>query len=229
MNTTNIPECFAGRTVRPTMKEFAADYLEHHAIPKKRPRSVENDRSMLGRIILPRLGSKKVNAVQSRDIHSLHVAMKGRPYQANRVFALMSKMFSPTINWGWRGDNPVKGIERFHEERRERWLSDGELGQLLHAMLTHPNQRAANSVRFQLLTGSRIGEVLSARWSDIDLRRDVWIKPSQHTKQKRREHLPLSAPTLALLTKMQERADAGEHFLFLGNAPDKPLQGIEKF
>ena len=112
------------------MKEFAADYLEHHAIPKKRPRSVENDRSMLDRIILPRLGSKKVNAVQSRDIHSLHVAMKDRPYQANRVLALMSKMFSLAINWGWRGDNPVKGIERFHEEHRERWLSDEELGRL---------------------------------------------------------------------------------------------------
>ena len=41
------------RAVRatPTMKEFAADYLEQHAIPKKRPRSVENDRSMLDRII----------------------------------------------------------------------------------------------------------------------------------------------------------------------------------
>ena len=94
------------RAVRatPTMKEFAADYLEYHAIPKKRPRSVENDRSMLDRIILPRLGSKKVNAVQSRDIHALHVAMKDRPYQANRVLALMSKMFSGGVarlveNW----------------------------------------------------------------------------------------------------------------------------------
>ena len=40
----------------------------------------------------------------------------------------MSKMFSLAANWGWRSDNPVKGIERFHEERRERWLSDDELG-----------------------------------------------------------------------------------------------------
>ena len=48
-----------------TMRHLAADYLEQHAIPKKRPRSVENDRSMINRIILPRLGSKKVAAVQS--------------------------------------------------------------------------------------------------------------------------------------------------------------------
>jgi integrase len=213
----------------PTMKELAADYLEYHALPKKRARSVANDRCMIDGIILPRLGSKKVNAVQSRDIHALHVAMKDTPYQANRTLALTSKMFSLAIKWGWRSDNPVKGIERFHEERRERWLSDDELARLLSALSEHPNQRAANAVRFQLLTGGRIGEVLSACWSDVDLTRGVWIKPSHHTKQKRTQHLPLSAPALALLAEMRERAGAGEQYLFPGNAPDKPLQGIKKF
>ena len=213
----------------PTVKDLAADYLEYHAIPKKRPRSVENDRSMIDRIVLPRLGRKKVDDVQGRDIQALHVAMKDTPYQANRVLALLSKMFSLAMKWGWRSDNPVKGIERYHEEGRERWLSDDELGRLLGVLSEHPNQRAANAVRFQLLTGARIGEVLSARWSDVDLTRGVWIKPSHHTKQKRTEHLPLSAPALALLAEMRERADAAERYLFPGKAPDKPLQGIKKF
>ncbi|MDA1129788.1 MAG: tyrosine-type recombinase/integrase, partial [Chloroflexi bacterium] len=213
----------------PTMKELAADYLEYHAIPKKRPRSVENDRSMIDRIILPRLGSKKVNAVQSREIHAMHGAMKNTPHQANRVLALTSKMFSLAMKWGWRSDNPVKGIERYQEERRERWLSDDELTRLLTVLSEHPNQRATNAVRFQLLTGARIGEVLSAHWSEVDLERGVWTKPSHHTKQKRTEHLPLSAPALALLAEMQDRADITEQYLFPGNAPDKPLQGIKKF
>jgi integrase len=219
------------RAVRaaPSMRELAADYLEQHALPKKRARSVESDRSMLDRIILPRLGGKKVNDVQSRDIHALHVAMKDTPYQANRVLALLSKMFSLAMTWGWRGDNPVKGIERFHEERRERWLSDDELGRILNALSTHPNERAANAVRFQLLTGARIGEVLSARWSDIDLTRGVWIKPSHHTKQNRTEHLPLSMPALALLAEMRERAGTIQQYMFPGNETDKPLRGIKKF
>jgi len=220
-----------GRAIRaaPTVKQLAADYLEQHALPKKRKRSVQNDRSMLDRIILPRLGGKKVSDVQSRDVHALHVAMKDTPYQANRVLALMSKMFSLAVNWGWRGDNPVKGIERFHEERRERWLSDDELGRILGALEIHPNERAANAVRFQLLTGARIGEVLSSRWSDIDLDRGVWTKPSHHTKQNRTEHLPLSGPALTLLAEMGARAGAAQQYLFPGNLPDKPLQGIKKF
>jgi integrase len=215
--------------VAPTMRELAADYLEQHAIPKKRARSVENDRSMIDRIILPRLGSKKVAAVQTREIQSLHVAFKRTPYQANRLLSLLSKMLSLAAKWGWRSDNPVKGIERFHEERRERWLSDRELTQLLAALLAHPNQRAANAVRFQILTGARIGEVLKARWSDVDLHRGIWIKPSHHTKQKRTEHIPLSAPTLSLLSDMREAADPTADYLFPGNASGRPLQDIKKF
>lgn len=212
-----------------TVRHLAADYLEQHAVPKKRPRSVDNDRSMINRIILPRLGSKKVAAVQSRDIHLLHVAMKNTPYQANRVLALLSKMLSLAVKWGWRSDNPVRGIERFQEKRRERWLSDDELRRLLAVLTIHQNQRAANAVRFQLLTGARLGEVLKACWSDIDLERGVWTKPSHHTKQKRTEHVPLSGPALALLTEMKSKNKPKAEYLFPGDATGRPLQDIKKF
>jgi integrase len=211
------------------VSQLAADYLEQHALPKKGARSVRNDRSMIERTILPRLGSKKVSAVQSRDIHTLHVSMKSTPYQANRVLALLSKMFSLAVKWGWRSDNPVKGIERFHEKRRERWLSDDELRRLLAVLSSHPNVRAANAVRLQLLTGARLGEVLQARWSEIDLDRGVWTKPSHHTKQKRTEHLPLSGPSLALLAEMRQQSDPAEQSLFPGDAKGKPLQTIKRF
>lgn len=184
---------------------------------------------MIKRIILPRLGGKKVAAVQPRDIHLLHVSMKKTPYQANRVLALLSKMLSLAAKWGWRSDNPVKGIERFQENRRERWLSDSELSRLLTVLAAHQNQRAANAVRFQLLTGARLGEVLKARWSDIDFERGVWTKPSHHTKQKQTEHIPLSELALALLADMQEKVNPTEAYLFPGNATGQPLQDIKKF
>src|SRR5262245_6826409 len=210
-----------------TMRQLAADYLEQHAIPKKRTRSVENDRSMINRIILPRIGSKKVAAIQPRDIHLLHVSMKKTPYQANRMLALLSKMLSLAAKWGWRSDNPVKGIERFQEKRRERWLSDNELSRLLSVLAAHQNQRAANAVRFQLLTGARLGEVFKARWYDFDF--EVWTKPSHHTKQKQTEHVPLSGPALALLAHMREKANPAEANLFPGNTTGRPLQDIKKF
>jgi integrase len=158
----------------PTVAELAADYMERHAIPKKRPKSVRDDEAMLSKTILPRIGSRKVSSISRRDIEAIHVAHKATPYKANRLLALLSKMFSLAVEWGWRADNPVTRIQRFDEEKRDRWLSDTELRRLCAVLESHPNQRAANAVRLQLLTGARLGEVLKARCKDFDLERGVW-------------------------------------------------------
>jgi integrase len=57
----------------------------------------------------------------------------------------------------------------------------------------------------------------------------VWIKPSHHTKQKRREHVPLSDVAQSLLRSLLEAADPSSRFLFPGDAPGAPLNRIEKF
>ena len=154
-------------------------------LTKKRPNSVRNDRSMLARYILPKLGRLKVREVSPSDIAKLHNSLSDRPYQANRVLSLASKMFSLAVRWELRPENPAKGIERFQEEKRTRWLSDDELTRLIAALDNHQNQNAANAIRLQLLTGARIGEILRATWDEFDLDRGVWTKPSHHTKQKR--------------------------------------------
>jgi integrase len=138
-------------------------------------------------------------------------------------------MFSLACEWGWRADNPTKGIPRSHEDRRERWLSEEELARLWAALEQHTNRRAANAVKLMLLTGSRRNEVLSATWDEFDMERGRWTKPTHHTKQKRTEHVPLSGPANALLSTMQAEADPECPFLFPGNAPEKPLVDIKKF
>jgi integrase len=221
----------ARKTARkaPCVADLAADYLERHAVPKKRPKSVRDDRSMLENIVLPKLGAKKVGLIGRRDIEAIHVAMKDHPYQANRSLSLLSKMFNLAVEWGWRPDNPAKGIERYQEHKRDRWLSDDELGRLCSVLDEHPNVRAANAVRLQLLTGARLGEVLASRKDDFDLQRGVWTKPSHQTKQKRTEHIPLSAQATELIESIIETSDPRSSFLFPGNKPGQPLRELKKF
>jgi len=213
----------------PTIADLAEQYYEVHALPKKRKKSAANDRSMLDRLILPRLGIQKVSEVGHRDIQTFHNSLRATPYQANRVLALLSKMFELSITWGMRGENPAKGIEKFHEEKRHRWLSADELSRLGAALDRHLNQKAANAIRLQLLTGARIGEVLSAKWQDFDFDRGVWIKPSHHTKQKRTEHLPLAKAAVALLKEVHESQSNGSDFVFPGKSKTKPLVDLKKF
>jgi len=219
------------RAVRkaPNMANLASDYLDRHAVPKKRPKSVRDDRAMLETVILPAVGTKKVASIERRDIESMHLHLSDRPYQANRVLALFSKMLNLAVEWGWRRDNPAKGIQRYREEKRDRWLTDEELSRLVRVLENHPNIRAANAVRLQLLTGARMGEVLKAERKDFDLDRGVWTKPSHHTKQKRREHVPLSRPAQDLVSFIVARTEPDSPYLFPGNIPGEPLQDIKKF
>jgi integrase len=116
------------------------------------------------------------------------------PTRANRAAALMSKMFSlVATRWEMRTDNPVKGLERDPEEKRNRYLAGDELRRLTDALAGHPNQAAANAVQLLLLTGARRGEVLGATWDQFDLEEGVWTKAASFTKQKKLHRVPLSA------------------------------------
>ena len=202
---------------QPTLNELATEYLERHALAHKRPSSIRNDRQMIDVIIRPRLGSLPVKAVSKRDLELLHTSLKATPYRANRVRALLSKMFNLAVEWGWRGDNPVRGIPKFHEDQREFWLSVEQMHEFLKALDSYPEQNAADSLRLLLVTGGREQEVLSADWTQFDLARGRWTKPSHATKEKRIEHVPLSEEALALLRRMKE-ASTGRGPLFPGKA-----------
>ncbi|WP_041041178.1 tyrosine-type recombinase/integrase [Paramagnetospirillum magnetotacticum] len=213
----------------PTFKDLADEYLRDHA-PKKR--TGEHDRQTLDRHILRRFGGQKVADITHRQVEIYHRdRSQDAPTQANREIALLSKMFALAIKWGYRPDNPAKGIERNPENKRERYLSTEEISHLLDAMNKHTvaaSRHCANLIRFLLLTGARRGETMSATWDQVDLETGVWIKPSSHTKQKKTHRVPLSAPALALLVDMKAKADAEakkaneepSKFLFPGRGKD---------
>ena len=113
--------------------------------------------------------------------------------------ALLSRLFSLAIKWGWISRNPCRGIERNPEEPRERYLTGAELARLVEVLDGFEDQQVANLVRLMLLTGARKGEVLKAEWRQFDLDEGTWVKPSAHTKQKKLHRAPLNAEAIALL------------------------------
>jgi integrase len=195
-----------------SFKELADTYLERHAI-NKRPASVRDDKSMLNGILIPRFGQRVVSALTQRDVEILMRDLKPTPYRANRVRSLLSKMFSLAIGWKWVTVNPVKGVPKYPEEKRETWLTVEQLAKLERALAAFSNQDSANVIRLLIETGSRCGEVLNARWEQFDLKRQTWTKPSSATKQKTEEHVPLSDASLKVLKKMGAKKDG---YLFPG-------------
>jgi integrase len=227
----------------PTMLDLKDDYLERWARPYKRPASVRDDSANLDGIIVPRIGNHQVDAVTRRDIEEIHQSMKATKYRANRVLSLLSKMFSLAIEWGWRNDNPARGIPKFTEDRRARYLSPEELKRLAAALEEYPGkrareldgsakqkayakkeaQRAVNAIRLLMVTGARKSEVLKATWDQFDLERGIWTKPSHTTKQKRTEYVPISQQAIDLLKQMPRDGA----LLFPGRRREQPLSELK--
>jgi integrase len=196
----------------PTVAKLCERFKEEH-LPKKRPATQQDYSRAIEQYIEPALKHRKVADVDYSDVDGLHrkVTKEGGPYRANRVVAILSKMFNLAIKWKWCAANPAKGIERNPEPKRRRYLDAGELARLTDALNEHQDQAAANIIRLLLLTGARRGEVMGARWDQFDLYAGidagVWTKPGSMTKQKTEHRVPLSAPVRQLLSDIRAAAE----------------------
>jgi integrase len=190
----------------PTVGDLIERFEREH-LTRRRESTAADYRRMLNNHIRPALGHLKVADVGFADINRLHhrITKAGHSYRANRVIAVVSKMFSLSMRWAMRSDNPVKGLERNYEAKRKRYLKGDELERLTAALAKHADKQAADIIRLLLLTGARRGEVLSMRWADVDLAAGIWTKPASTTKQAAEHIVPLSAPARQLLSEIRER------------------------
>jgi integrase len=203
-------EARAAATVADLCERFELDY-----VPRKSPSTQISYRQQIAADILPSLGRKKVASVSLGDVDAWHHRMSTRaPTHANRALALLSRMFTMAIRWGMRTDNPCKGVERNQESKRQRYLSGAEMGRVAAALAELRDQGAANAIRLLLLTGARRGELLAARWADIDTEAGVWIKPAATTKQKAEHRVPLSEAACRLLGEMRQNAGDEAEWIF---------------
>ena len=188
-----------------TVAELGQRYLDDYAIPHKKPSGIAQDRRNLQNHIVPLMGKLRIAAVERTDVarvmrevaagktakdektkHQGRRIVRGGEIVANRVQALLSKMFALAEDWKLRpeGSNPCRGVKRYAEHKVERFLSAGELARLGAALaseaamavktlssagtsdLRRPTRIRAASIaalRLLLLTGCRVGEVLSLR------------------------------------------------------------------
>jgi integrase len=83
---------------------------------------------------------------------------------------------------------------------------------------------AAMVLEFCILTAARSGEVLGARWPEVDFEAKVWTVPAARTKAGRQHRSPLSLPALAILERLSEARTF--EFVFADQRPGKPLSAM---
>jgi len=198
-------------------------------------------------------GALKAVALTRAHVAALHVRMADRPYAANRAAAVWSKAFAWAATRGLipEGHNPMKGLQKYREQGRERFLTTDELARLGAALvegetiglpylvdtekpsakhapkesnrrtLTDPHAVAA--IRLLILTGARLREILRARWEHVDIERGVIFLVDSKTGRK---PVYLSAAALEVLAGLPRIE--GNPYIIPGEKAGQPKADLKK-
>lgn len=196
-----------------TLERFADVFMERHS--KARKKSWREDERRLRSYLLPALGRRALDTIGRSDLAALHSEIgRDRPVEANRVLALASTIFSKAEEWGFLpggSPNPAKGVSRYTERSRDRWLRADELQRLIEA-LHGEDVFIRGAVLLYLLTGLRKTELLSARWDRVDF--DGGRLFLADTKSGRPHSVPLSSAARMVLERLPR--EAGSPWVFPG-------------
>ncbi|MEA3413861.1 MAG: tyrosine-type recombinase/integrase [Pseudomonadota bacterium] len=206
-----------------TVNDLATEYLEKHAKAKKK--SWREDRRILEKDVLPKLGARKAKDIKRRDIIVLIDGIAERaPITANRTLEIVRKMFNFGLEKDLLEASPCVMIKApATENSRDRVLSDDEIRTFCEKIsetdITRPLQIA---LLLELATAQRRGEITGAKWEEFDLRRAWWTLPAERSKNGLAHRVPLSGMALALLRELE--ALTGEHdYLFPNPSKDRPV------
>ena len=140
---------------------------------ERKPRTLLDYRRQAARTIRPAIGSMRVSDVRRVDVRRTLDTIGGK-VQQNRQRAMLASFFTWTededVAHRPPGSNPVAGIKKKREQPRDRLLTAREQVRLSKAIEdTVTDRRAALAIQVMMLSGWRVGEVRTLRWTDLDL------------------------------------------------------------
>lgn len=242
----------ADKTVKDLCDEYLADAEAGRVLTKfnatKSSGTLASDKGRIHRHIIPLIGRKKVQEVNKADVERLlrdvaagktamlepspnkhgRILVKGGRGTASRTIGLLGGIFTYAISKGYCSDNPVHGVQKYKDAKKERFLSPEELKALGSALTKAEAEEkdlyAIAAIRFLILSGCRKAEALNLRWVDVDRTHSCLRLPDSKTGPK---VVPLGLAALQLLNDLPRVKD--NPFVFPGHVAGRPFVGLPRF
>lgn len=210
-------------TVRSLGERFIDEYVPCHL----KPSTAGEYKRCVEIFINPEIGTMKLISIERTDIAKIHHQLRHIPYQANRVLGVLSIMFNLAESWNLRPafTNPCRGVKKYKEKKRERFLSREELGRLGEALRIEEEfaPSAVACIRLLLLTGCRLGEIQTLKWSYLDLDTCLAFLPDSKTGRKT---LYLGSVAVKLLHSIPRRQ--ANPYVISGDVEGQHLTDMQK-
>jgi len=151
-------------------EELCRRFLDEHVKGRLKPTTEREYARMIATELIPLWGRMRPSDITARDVTRLldEIAVqRDAPVMANRVRALLGKLFQFGSRVGAIDENPVRRVSNPHSEARVgRILTFEELDSLLRVLSDLP-PIPAGIFRFLVLTGQQPSAVLAMEWRNI--------------------------------------------------------------
>jgi integrase len=213
-----------------TFEQCALAYLADHDVAWSAASSIQW-RQSLSTHVFPIIGKLPVAEIDLPLILKvLEPIWREVPETASRIRSRLEAILGWATVRGLRtGDNPARWTNnlkhllpsrsKFDEVKQFAALSYKDIGTFMQRLRAETGV-AARALEFAILTGGRRGEVLGARWSEIQ--DGLWVIPKERMKAGVEHRVVLSAPTLKLLAALPREGE----YIFAGSRPGQPLSGM---
>jgi integrase len=185
-----------------TFAVVADRFMANHGT-KIKDSTLKEYTSLMRMYLMPAFGTKPILAITRANVSTAHASWKEFPRAANHALSVLSKMMSWAEDQGYRpeGANPCQRVQRYKENKKERFLTPDELARLGEALdkaaTSHlVNPYAIAAIQLLIFTGARLNEILTLEWAHVDLERRIIFLPDSKTGKK---PLTLNDPAIEVL------------------------------
>ena len=213
-------------------KTCAQAYFDAHSSGWRSPKHAVQWRQSMTDYMLPVLGDVPVQAVDvGLVLKAIEPLWRAKPETASRVRQRIEGVLDWATARGYRsGDNPARwrghlenllpATRKVRRIEHHAALPYSEISAFV-AELRRDTSMAARALEFTILTAARAGEVIGARWEEINAAERLWTVPADRMKAGREHRVPLSEAAMAILAKLAEKR-SGE-FIFPGAKAGRPV------
>lgn len=210
-----------------TFKACAEAYMAAHQAGWRNPKHRAQWTATLNKYVYPHLGDLPVQVIGvGLVMKALEPIWAEKPETASRVRGRIESVLDWATARGYReGENPARWRghlqnllpPRSKVRRVEHYaaLPYAEIGAFM-AGLRQQKGVAARALEFAILTAARTGEVIGARWDEIDIAGRLWTVPGERMKAGREHRVPLSERAVEVINDMKKQREHAEEHVFRG-------------
>ncbi len=223
----------------PTFTSAAAKFILTNRHQWKNKKHVKQWLSTIKTYAKPTIGKKPVTGITTEDVQAiLSPIWNNKTETAKRVQGRIERVLDwATANKYRTGDNPARWagnldqiypspnkVKKLNNGGEEKHLAAMPYNQLpeFFERLRVKDSNTAKALKFLILTACRSGEVLNAKWDEIDLDNKAWTIPASRMKTGKEHRVPLTDTMIEILNTLPSLNE----YVFPGNRHNRPLSNM---